>query len=194
MNIHATIANPITPPPDWVDIDRRRPIEDLVHAESAKAVFDHILASVSSNEVPLLETLIEALDETSIDDGHSIHIKSGIEAVVLNEEIRGALWLALTLKGLPGAAAEAAQAYAKLAYDLADYVWSNAGANSEQRRILRRLVHRSGDAEMSAFGLCLIAAGVDDPSPRIGGTVVTGARELAGHVFSAHRALKRRGL
>ncbi|HEV7337471.1 MAG TPA: hypothetical protein VGO06_15990 [Bosea sp. (in: a-proteobacteria)] len=188
--IHATIA------PDWADADRLRPIEELIYATSTKAVFDYVLKAVGSvdpAEFSSVKVLIEALEAVEIDD-HSLHLRSSINAILLDEELRATVWIGLAIKGIPGAAAEAAQGYAKLAHQLAYYVWSHEGKNPEQRRILRRLVDRIAHAEITAVGLCLVAAGVEDPSPRIGGIALTDARDLASRIITAPRAIKRRAL
>lgn len=154
---------PTTTPPDWADIDRSRPIEDLLQAESAQAVFDYVLEVVgrdTPDEIASIEVLIEALDAVKVDD-HALHLRSSIEAILLDPELRAAIWLGLAIKGVPGAAAEMSQAYARLAYLLADYVHVHGrrASTSQEITIVNRLGGRIKLARHFSIGWAVLAGG-----------------------------------
>lgn len=127
-----------TNPPDWQAAERRRPIEELLGASTAEACFSHVLAvlrQVDPAEVPSVEVLVDALTESTItEDDHSSVFQRGINAVLQEVELRPAVWLALAIRGLPGAAGEVAQAYAAVAVELSRWLRTLLGTRCHPRR------------------------------------------------------------
>jgi len=167
------------------DVGRRRPIEALAQASESDVCFAYILDVVdcrTPHETPSIEVLIEALGAVKADD-HSIHLKSSINAILLDEDLRAAVWLALALKGLPGAASEVAQAYAKLARDFGEIL---------QYVPFDDIVARCRLAETYCLGWCLVAAGVEAP-PDVSDRFGTAAALALGHQVGSARYARKAG-
>lgn len=184
-----------TNPPDWQAAERRRPIEELLGASTAEACFSHVLAvlrQVDPAEVPSVEVLVDALTESTItEDDHSSVFQRGINAVLQEVELRPAVWLALAIRGLPGAAGEVAQAYAAVAVELSRWLRDSArhAMSPEEKAVIRRVELRVRIARHLSTGWAAMAAGMTSDYVEAPMTTHAAALGAEVEVASVYRAI-----
>lgn len=161
-----------TTPSAWTDINRLRPIEDLfAWAESMKTVFDFVrdfVRRADPAETDSVEVLLEALEAANTANDHAHYLKRGIDAVLLDSDLRAAVWMGLALKGLPGAAGETSQAFAHVAHDLSMFLRRHRASTPEEHDIVGRLVDRIQIARACCVGWAALASGVNVPASHSG--------------------------
>lgn len=156
-------------PAEWSDIDRLRPIELLDEAASVDEAFSYVRETIMLTaplEVDSIMVLIEALESVGSDD-HALYLRNGIKAILVDEDLREAIWLGLAIKRIPGAAAEVAQIYAKLAHQLTRFVSSRVPSTPAEHSVAVRLRDRIRRAMVACVGWSVVAAGVRRTWPSV---------------------------